>query len=833
MTYKCILRAGFALALFLLFSIASFAQVTRMTSPGLVAPLQIAIDEVTVVPEHPAAGQPFVIRATMRSPGNTALNNAEWSVFDASSAAPQVLFRQGFRVESLPAVQVLRFESAPLPGRPSGAYRLMIFNTPSLAPLGRPVYPGQRELLVTVGTGNAQPVPPRTVQPAPAPVPAPVVTTPRITALGLLMLQGHFGSPQPGVEGAAYAKWSIEESGLGSVPPDRVVASPRDLVTIFIDFDAEPRQPLTIRMTSSDPVAFPLPAQEITLSPVGPDWKPRTDGMFCAKRKTSDPCPRYRMWTGFRVGEFAGIGRNVPLTISVSTPYDNRQFTIRHFGRDPVNQPLIRDFSLRQIEWFSNESKRWVNRYDMSSADPARPVSVSPGERVSLFMDFNSTFTQPFPVQMVSSDPLAFPVPPSIVIYPDNPADAANVQMQGYWHAVLCKDPNVVCVSRTVALPPVVVGPYRGNGNPVPFTVTVTTPLGNKTINVTQIAQTECNPGWVRDARGVCQYQPVFTPPNPCLNNGSIRSNQNCGLGPTPGPIPGQGGSTGSPGTGSGSPAPGGGAGGGSPTAGGGAPVGGGGLPSSTGRDGAKCLRVTSIGPSGKDIEFRNLCSEEITVMWCSTSVRILGKLCGEAGNSDWNLYYLQMSNFKPGEVQTRNDMKDVRAAACMGFINNWDPASYKNKFRSDRQGNYACLGVAATPAPVPTPAPPPVVSPAPTPAPGASGPFGTRGIGTPLTHRTDKNDQCASWEVIGAPVRFSACSSATGGSGYYVIENAGSRAADVCWRVLFNVASHAPDAGCHLGMKAAEVSRGSCYSCGIKSGGGARLIQLDKYQPK
>ena len=827
------IRAGIA-CITLLFAFSAFAQITRMTVPGLVAPLELPIVDVSTVPGHPAAGQPFVVHVTMRNMWNLPLENANWSVVEQNGPSTQVLFQQPLR---LAPRQEIKVESTPLPGRAAGVYRIRVINTPSVVPTGGPINVGMRELSVTVGAPSAPPAPA-------APVFAP--TQPRITDLGLLTLQGHFASPRPGVEGAAFGKWSIEMPASGGVPPDRVVASPGDLVMFFIDFDAEPRQPLTIRLASSDPVALPLPAPQITLQPVGPDWIPRTDGMFCAKRKPSDPCPRYRMWTGFRVGEFAGVGRNVPMTISVSTPYDNRAFTIRHFGRDAVNQPLIHDFSLRLIEWFSNESKRWVNRYDMGSADPAKPVTVSPGERVSLFMDFNSTFTQPFPVQMVSSDPAAFPVPPGVVINPDNPADTANVQMQGYWHAVLCKDPNAVCAARTVALPPVVVGPYRGNGGPVPITVTVTTPLGSKIITVQQTAQQECNPGWVRDARGVCQYQPVFAPPNPCLNNGSIRSNQNCGLGP----IPGQGGSTASPGSGAGtpgagvggSPAPGGGAGGGS-GGGGSAPGGGtsapGGGVSSPGRDGRACIRISQTGPNGNSVEFRNVCSEQVSVLYCSTTVKISGHLCGFNPSSEFNPYYTHLTVLKPGETDTKYDMKDIRFGACMGFINNWDPSDMRKKFRADMQGNYTCLDVAAapSPAPAPPPAPPPVVHPAPTPAPApvpvAGGVFGTRGIATPAAHRSGKTDLCASWEAIGAPVRFSACSYATGTSGYYVVENAGARTADVCWRVLFNVASHAPDAGCHSGMRPAEVSRGSCYSCGPKSGGGARLIQLDKYQAK
>jgi hypothetical protein len=88
--------------------------------------------------------------------------------------------------------------------------------------------------------------------------------------------------------------------------------------------------------------------------------------------------------------------------------------------------------------------------------------------------------------------------------------------------------------------------------------------------------------------------------------------------------------------------------------------------------------------------------------------------------------------------------------------------------------------------------------------------------------------DRCESWTHRGYPVSFQACSYENGGSGYYVVENNGTRPATVCWTINFN--DGRSENGCHSGLGAGDASRGSCFRCGSKNGG-ARDFTLRKYE--
>ncbi len=106
---------------------------------------------------------------------------------------------------------------------------------------------------------------------------------------------------------------------------------------------------------------------------------------------------------------------------------------------------------------------------------------------------------------------------------------------------------------------------------------------------------------------------------------------------------------------------------------------------------------------------------------------------------------------------------------------------------------------------------------------------YGYLQIITPANHSTA--DNCTSWQVIGAPVKFSTCAYKGGKSGYSVIENNSNGTADVCWAVAFNDGTP-PSKGCYSSMPSGYVSKSSCYSCGSQSGY-AKSIVLTKFQQR
>jgi hypothetical protein len=98
--------------------------------------------------------------------------------------------------------------------------------------------------------------------------------------------------------------------------------------------------------------------------------------------------------------------------------------------------------------------------------------------------------------------------------------------------------------------------------------------------------------------------------------------------------------------------------------------------------------------------------------------------------------------------------------------------------------------------------------------------------VPTPASHRNNSSDLCTSWQVIGAPVRMSTCSSAEGSSGYTAVENNGS-ATDVCYVVTSKLGG-SPQELCHFAMPVGTVDKASCSKCGTKNGGAD--IALKKY---
>ncbi len=125
---------------------------------------------------------------------------------------------------------------------------------------------------------------------------------------------------------------------------------------------------------------------------------------------------------------------------------------------------------------------------------------------------------------------------------------------------------------------------------------------------------------------------------------------------------------------------------------------------------------------------------------------------------------------------------------------------------------------VSATPPETPVPLPPTEV-------------IGYLQIATPAKHRSFVKDSCTSWQVIGAPVKFSTCSYESGGSGYIVVENNNSPATtNICWTTYLN--NGTPEKGCYTNMPRDAIMSASCSSCGAKNGG-ARSIALTRFGDK
>ncbi|MEH3085383.1 MAG: hypothetical protein PGN26_02320 [Xylophilus ampelinus] len=107
--------------------------------------------------------------------------------------------------------------------------------------------------------------------------------------------------------------------------------------------------------------------------------------------------------------------------------------------------------------------------------------------------------------------------------------------------------------------------------------------------------------------------------------------------------------------------------------------------------------------------------------------------------------------------------------------------------------------------------------------------PVGYLQINTPPAHRTSSTDICTSWQVIGAPVSFSTCSYAGGGSGYFAFQNGSASPADICLTLRFNNPEKSPSKTCNSSMPSAKIIKESCFSCGQKNGG-VRSVTLNKF---
>lgn len=108
---------------------------------------------------------------------------------------------------------------------------------------------------------------------------------------------------------------------------------------------------------------------------------------------------------------------------------------------------------------------------------------------------------------------------------------------------------------------------------------------------------------------------------------------------------------------------------------------------------------------------------------------------------------------------------------------------------------------------------------------------YGAFGIAPPESHKQFSDDICDSWQVIGAPVVLSTCTTKSGYWGYEVIENRSATRATICYKAYFHSGA-APDKGCYYYMKSMEIMRPYCPDCGSKKGG-ARQIDLIEFTPQ
>lgn len=108
---------------------------------------------------------------------------------------------------------------------------------------------------------------------------------------------------------------------------------------------------------------------------------------------------------------------------------------------------------------------------------------------------------------------------------------------------------------------------------------------------------------------------------------------------------------------------------------------------------------------------------------------------------------------------------------------------------------------------------------------------YGAYGIATPQNHKQFSDAICDSWQVIGAPVVLSTCTTKSGYWGYEVIENRSATTAKICYKAYFHSGA-APDKGCYSNMQTLEMRTPYCPDCASKKGG-ARQIDLTEFTPQ
>ena len=97
---------------------------------------------------------------------------------------------------------------------------------------------------------------------------------------------------------------------------------------------------------------------------------------------------------------------------------------------------------------------------------------------------------------------------------------------------------------------------------------------------------------------------------------------------------------------------------------------------------------VKSSQDSGKTM-FENKCTDHITILYCSTTRKIVGDKCGD-NKSKHNPYYTNLTNLKPGDRYTFIDAAGHRYAICRGKLLGW--GGLKGEFESALDGSYKCL---------------------------------------------------------------------------------------------------------------------------------------------
>lgn len=93
-----------------------------------------------------------------------------------------------------------------------------------------------------------------------------------------------------------------------------------------------------------------------------------------------------------------------------------------------------------------------------------------------------------------------------------------------------------------------------------------------------------------------------------------------------------------------------------------------------------------SHSPTGDSYEFRNSCSYNTFVVYCSTTKKISGKNCGDyAGDASKGTFYTHSFNLRKGQSHKLYKPGALRFGVCKGMV------SFGKTVRDDANGNFWC----------------------------------------------------------------------------------------------------------------------------------------------
>jgi hypothetical protein len=102
---------------------------------------------------------------------------------------------------------------------------------------------------------------------------------------------------------------------------------------------------------------------------------------------------------------------------------------------------------------------------------------------------------------------------------------------------------------------------------------------------------------------------------------------------------------------------------------------------------GQSAMHCITMYKDGKQTYIQNDCNHKVSVAYCSTNKTISRKLCGQ-NKASYNPYYTHMKVLDPKESDYLWNVGKIKYAACIGFINSWDP---RGDFSSDENGYFSC----------------------------------------------------------------------------------------------------------------------------------------------